>query len=100
MLSQVLNVTGNFYDADATSSLTLSTIVELSLDFTLLALALRVSLCLFQFTRLVAYDNGVNFLNNKCLILLKQKWEYMHSPPSGTPEGKLTEILKNPKDWV
>nr|CAG4636941.1 EOG090X04L5 [Ceriodaphnia reticulata]SVE72882.1 EOG090X04L5 [Ceriodaphnia reticulata] len=28
------------------------------------------------------------------------KWEYMHSPPAGSPEAKLTEVLKNPKDWI
>lgn len=30
----------------------------------------------------------------------KQKWEYMHSPPEGTQEAKLTEVLKNPRDWL
>lgn len=24
----------------------------------------------------------------------------MHDPPEGTPEGKLLEVLRNPKDWV
>nr|CAG4638390.1 EOG090X04L5 [Cyclestheria hislopi] len=28
------------------------------------------------------------------------KWEYMHSPAKGSPEARLTEVLKNPKDWV
>jgi len=28
------------------------------------------------------------------------KWEYMHSPAEGTPEAKLVDILKNPKDWL
>nr|CAG4643148.1 EOG090X04L5 [Ilyocryptus agilis] len=28
------------------------------------------------------------------------KWEYMHSPPTNTPEGRLTEVLKNPIDWI
>lgn len=24
----------------------------------------------------------------------------MHIPPEGTPEGKLLEVLRNPRDWV
>jgi coproporphyrinogen III oxidase len=31
---------------------------------------------------------------------LVAKWEYMHTPAVGSREAKLTEILKNPKDWV
>lgn len=29
-----------------------------------------------------------------------QRWEYMHAPEPGSREVKLTEVLKNPKDWV
>lgn len=29
-----------------------------------------------------------------------QKWEYMHEPKLGSAEAKLTEVLKNPRDWV
>jgi coproporphyrinogen III oxidase len=28
------------------------------------------------------------------------KWEYMHAPAVGSPEAKLTEILKNPIEWL
>jgi coproporphyrinogen III oxidase len=31
---------------------------------------------------------------------LTARWEYMHSPQSGSPEEKLLNILKNPKDWI
>ena len=31
---------------------------------------------------------------------LSAKWEYMHKPEPGSREAKLTEVLKNPKDWV
>ena len=31
---------------------------------------------------------------------LNAKWEYMHSPAPGSKEYNLTEILKNPKEWV
>lgn len=29
-----------------------------------------------------------------------QRWEYMHIPEPDSREAKLTEVLKNPKDWV
>ena len=29
-----------------------------------------------------------------------QRWEYMHAPAEGSREAKLTEVLKNPRDWV
>ena len=28
------------------------------------------------------------------------KWEYMNKVPVGSREYKLTEVLKNPKEWV
>ena len=31
---------------------------------------------------------------------LAAKWEYMHNTEPGSREAKLTEVLKNPKDWV
>ena len=31
---------------------------------------------------------------------LNAKWEYMNIPAPGSRELKLTEILKNPKEWV
>jgi coproporphyrinogen III oxidase len=31
---------------------------------------------------------------------LNAKWEYMYKINEGSREAKLTEILKNPKDWV
>jgi len=31
---------------------------------------------------------------------LNAKWEYMHTPAPGSREEKLTEILKNPKEWI
>ena len=31
---------------------------------------------------------------------LSAKWEYMHKAEPGSREAKLTEVLKNPKDWV
>lgn len=29
-----------------------------------------------------------------------QRWEYMHTPDPASKEGKLMEVLKNPKDWL
>ncbi len=31
---------------------------------------------------------------------LTARWEYMHVPQKGSPEEKLTAVLKNPRDWV
>jgi coproporphyrinogen III oxidase len=31
---------------------------------------------------------------------LHAKWEYMNSPTPGSKEARLTEVLKNPKEWV
>lgn len=31
---------------------------------------------------------------------LYAKWEYSHKPREGSPEAKLKELLKNPKEWV
>jgi len=28
------------------------------------------------------------------------KWKYNHSPPENSEQARLTEILKNPKDWL
>ncbi|WAR07860.1 HEM6-like protein [Mya arenaria] len=29
-----------------------------------------------------------------------KSWEYCHEPEPGSEEAKLTEVLKNPRDWV
>jgi coproporphyrinogen III oxidase len=31
---------------------------------------------------------------------LTAKWEYMHTIKAGSREEKLTEVLKNPREWV
>ena len=31
---------------------------------------------------------------------LTARWEYMHSPEPDSPEGKMVEVLVNPRDWV
>lgn len=34
------------------------------------------------------------------ILLLFQKWEYMHIPKPDSLEEKLMEVLKNPRDWL
>lgn len=34
------------------------------------------------------------------MIIISQRWEYMHNPKPETPEGKLIEVLKNPREWL
>ncbi|KAB7500937.1 Oxygen-dependent coproporphyrinogen-III oxidase [Armadillidium nasatum] len=31
---------------------------------------------------------------------LTARWQYMHEPQEGSPEWKLLNVLKNPRDWV
>ncbi|KAK3852904.1 hypothetical protein Pcinc_040523 [Petrolisthes cinctipes] len=57
----------------------------------------------------LVYDRGTKFgfatpnarIESILMSLpLHARWEYMHEPEPGTPEYKITEVLKNPKDWV
>ncbi|KAI8817565.1 Coproporphyrinogen III oxidase [Fimicolochytrium jonesii] len=43
---------------------------------------------------------GVRIESVLMSLPLKARWEYGHTPEPGTPEAKLLEVLKNPKDWV
>lgn len=40
------------------------------------------------------------FLNNVILLNLIQNWKYMHNPDPSSREGILTEVLRNPRDWI
>nr|CAG4646192.1 EOG090X04L5 [Macrothrix elegans] len=51
-------------------------------------------------TKFGLYTPGARIESILMSLPVYAKWEYMHSPPTGTPEAKLTEILKNPKDWI
>lgn len=33
-------------------------------------------------------------------IPLHARWEYMFVPEAGSREAEITDILKNPKDWI
>ncbi|XP_037784430.1 oxygen-dependent coproporphyrinogen-III oxidase-like [Penaeus monodon] len=57
----------------------------------------------------LVYDRGTKFgfatpnarIESILMSLpLHARWEYMHSPEPDSREAKLTEVLKNPKDWV
>ncbi|XP_050692115.1 oxygen-dependent coproporphyrinogen-III oxidase-like [Eriocheir sinensis] len=57
----------------------------------------------------LVYDRGTKFgfatpnarIESILMSLpLHARWEYMHQPAPGSPEYKITEVLKNPKDWV
>ncbi|CAG7816669.1 unnamed protein product [Allacma fusca] len=51
-------------------------------------------------TKFGLYTPGARYESILMSLPLTAKWEYMHVPEPGTPEFKLTEILKNPKDWL
>lgn len=55
------------------------------------------------------YDRGTKFgLNTpgariESILMslpLTARWEYMHQPKHGSPEKKLMDVLKCPKDWL
>lgn len=57
----------------------------------------------------LVYDRGTKFgLNTpgariESILMslpLTARWEYMHQPPSGSPEEQLLKVLRDPKDWV
>ncbi|KAK7020191.1 hypothetical protein SK128_011537 [Halocaridina rubra] len=57
----------------------------------------------------LVYDRGTKFgfatpnarIESILMSLpLHARWEYMHQPEPGSPEYKITEVLKNPKDWI
>ena len=56
----------------------------------------------------LVYDRGTTFgLNTNgriesILMSLPEtaRWEYCHEPVSGSPEEKVIEVLRHPRDWV
>jgi len=51
-------------------------------------------------TKFGLYTPGARYESILMSLPLNAKWEYMHSPEPGSREYKLTEILKNPREWV
>jgi coproporphyrinogen III oxidase len=51
-------------------------------------------------TKFGLFTPGARYESILMSLPLTAKWEYMNIPKAGSPEYKLTEILKNPKDWV
>ncbi|KAJ3184544.1 Coproporphyrinogen-III oxidase [Geranomyces variabilis] len=43
---------------------------------------------------------GVRIESVLMSLPLTARWEYCHTPEEGSPEAKLLEVLKNPRDWV
>ncbi|KAF4522739.1 hypothetical protein B566_EDAN009284 [Ephemera danica] len=51
-------------------------------------------------TKFGLYTPGARYESILMSLPLTARWEYMHSPKPGSKEAKLTEVLKNPRDWV
>ncbi|XP_071439814.1 oxygen-dependent coproporphyrinogen-III oxidase [Hetaerina americana] len=51
-------------------------------------------------TKFGLFTPGARYESILMSLPLTAKWEYMHSPKEGSREALLTEVLKNPKDWV
>lgn len=51
-------------------------------------------------TKFGLYTPGARYESILMSLPLNAKWEYMHEVAPGSKEYKLTEILKNPREWV
>nr|CAG4640793.1 EOG090X04L5 [Eulimnadia texana] len=51
-------------------------------------------------TKFGLYTPGARFESILMSLPTYAKWEYMHSPKPDSEEARLTEILKNPRDWI
>ncbi|XP_037092948.1 LOW QUALITY PROTEIN: oxygen-dependent coproporphyrinogen-III oxidase-like [Pollicipes pollicipes] len=51
-------------------------------------------------TKFGLFTPGARYESILMSLPLTARWEYMHAPKAGSPEAKLTEVLKNPRDWV
>ncbi|NP_001191537.1 coproporphirynogen oxidase [Aplysia californica] len=51
-------------------------------------------------TKFGLYTPGARYESILMSLPLTARWEYKHSPPEGSREAQLTEVLKNPREWV
>ncbi|XP_060870776.1 oxygen-dependent coproporphyrinogen-III oxidase [Metopolophium dirhodum] len=51
-------------------------------------------------TKFGLYTPGARYESILMSLPLSANWKYMHNPDPESREGKLTEVLKNPKDWI
>ncbi|KAE9543272.1 hypothetical protein AGLY_003183 [Aphis glycines] len=51
-------------------------------------------------TKFGLYTPGARYESILMSLPLTANWKYMHNPDPESREGKLTEVLKNPKDWI
>ncbi|XP_025406558.1 oxygen-dependent coproporphyrinogen-III oxidase [Sipha flava] len=51
-------------------------------------------------TKFGLYTPGARYESILMSLPLSANWKYMHNPDSNSREGKLTEVLRNPKDWI
>nr|XP_014090080.1 oxygen-dependent coproporphyrinogen-III oxidase [Bactrocera oleae]XP_014090089.1 oxygen-dependent coproporphyrinogen-III oxidase [Bactrocera oleae] len=51
-------------------------------------------------TKFGLYTPGARYESILMSLPLTARWEYMHTVPENSKEGKLLEVLKNPKDWI
>ncbi|XP_046985236.1 oxygen-dependent coproporphyrinogen-III oxidase [Schistocerca americana] len=51
-------------------------------------------------TKFGLYTPGARYESILMSLPLVARWEYMHEPDPDSPEAKLMEVLRNPKNWV
>ncbi|KAJ4428553.1 hypothetical protein ANN_24597, partial [Periplaneta americana] len=51
-------------------------------------------------TKFGLYTPGARYESILMSLPLTARWEYMHTPTPQSKEGKLLEVLRNPRDWL
>lgn len=51
-------------------------------------------------TKFGLYTPGARYESILMSLPLTARWEYMHEPEKSSKEGILTEVLRNPRDWL
>lgn len=51
-------------------------------------------------TKFGLYTPGARYESILMSLPLTAKWEYMHVPTEDSKEGEITNVLKNPRDWL
>ncbi|KAK7107170.1 oxygen-dependent coproporphyrinogen-III oxidase-like [Littorina saxatilis] len=51
-------------------------------------------------TKFGLYTPGARYESILMSLPLTARWEYMHTPKKGSREDELTQVLKNPQEWV
>jgi coproporphyrinogen III oxidase len=51
-------------------------------------------------TKFGLYTPGARYESILMSLPLTARWEYMNQPDENSKEGRLTEVLRNPRNWL